>query len=62
MAISMGPAKPVTTASGEKIPTNYGAFGTLITVFFFWGFIASGNSVFIPFANTISISINFKAS
>lgn len=31
------------------IPTNYGALGTLITVFFFWGFIAAGNSVFIPF-------------
>jgi MFS transporter, FHS family, L-fucose permease len=31
------------------IPTNYGALGTLVTVFFFWGFIAAGNSVFIPF-------------
>src|SRR3954467_13777252 len=31
------------------IPTNYGALSTLITVFFFWGFIAAGNSVFIPF-------------
>jgi len=30
-------------------PTNYGALGTLVTVFFFWGFIAAGNSVFIPF-------------
>jgi FHS family L-fucose permease-like MFS transporter len=30
-------------------PTNYGALSTLITVFFFWGFIAAGNSVFIPF-------------
>lgn len=29
--------------------TNYGALGTLVTVFFFWGFIAAGNSVFIPF-------------
>ncbi|MEI9934560.1 MAG: hypothetical protein WDM71_06835 [Ferruginibacter sp.] len=33
----------------ELIPTNYGALGTLVTVFFFWGFIAAGNSVFIPF-------------
>jgi FHS family L-fucose permease-like MFS transporter len=33
--------------SNEK--TNYGALFTLITVFFFWGFIAAGNSVFIPF-------------
>jgi len=31
------------------IPTNYGGLTTLVTVFFFWGFIASGNSVFIPF-------------
>ena len=30
-------------------PTNYGALGTLVSVFFFWGFIAAGNSVFIPF-------------
>jgi FHS family L-fucose permease-like MFS transporter len=30
-------------------PTNYGALSTLVTVFFFWGFIATGNSVFIPF-------------
>src|SRR6476659_3382408 len=29
--------------------TNYSALGTLITVFFFCGFIAAGNSVFIPF-------------
>lgn len=33
----------------NNIPTNYGALGTLVTVFFFWGFIAAGNSVFIPF-------------
>jgi len=30
-------------------PTNYSALITLTTVFFFWGFIAAGNSVFIPF-------------
>lgn len=35
--------------SQSKQPTNYGALGTLVTVFFFWGFIAAGNSVFIPF-------------
>lgn len=29
--------------------TNYSALYTLITVFFFWGFIAAGNSIFIPF-------------
>ncbi len=32
-----------------SIPTNKGALTTLVLVFFFWGFIASGNSVFIPF-------------
>ena len=34
---------------GEQKPTNYSALTTLVTVFFFWGFIAAGNSVFIPF-------------
>ena len=48
MATSMGPAKTTATAS-SGIPTNYGALSTLIVVFFFWGFIAAGNSVFIPF-------------
>ena len=28
---------------------NSGALSTLVTVFFFWGFIAAGNSVFIPY-------------
>lgn len=32
-----------------KQPTNTGALTTLIIVFFFWGFIAAGNNVFIPF-------------
>jgi FHS family L-fucose permease-like MFS transporter len=50
MATSTGVYRtpPVTTATGT-IPTNYGALGTLVTVFFFWGFIAAGNSIFIPF-------------
>lgn len=29
--------------------TNLPALYTLISVFFFWGFIAAGNSIFIPF-------------
>lgn len=37
------------TSKTAQVPTNYGALGTLVTVFFFWGFIAAGNSVFIPF-------------
>ena len=33
--------------------TNYKqALGTLVTVFFFWGFIAAANGVFIPFCKT----------
>jgi len=49
MATSMGPSRPVSTAKAGNVPTNYGALSTLVTVFFFWGFIAAGNSVFIPF-------------
>lgn len=33
----------------QQTKTNYPALYTLIVVFFFWGFIAAGNSVFIPF-------------
>lgn len=33
----------------SKQPTNFGALGTLVTVFFFWGFIAASLGVFIPF-------------
>jgi len=34
----------------SKQPTSYGgALSTLVTVFFFWGFIAASNSIFIPF-------------
>src|SRR5215208_5052147 len=50
MATSMGPNRNVTTSvKSAPVPTNYGALSTLVTVFFFWGFIAAGNSVFIPF-------------
>jgi FHS family L-fucose permease-like MFS transporter len=40
---------PIVTNQDSLKETNYGALGTLVTVFFFWGFIAAGNSVFIPF-------------
>lgn len=33
-------------------PTNYPALYTLIGVFFFWGFIAASNGVFIPFCKS----------
>ena len=36
----------------ENQKTNYPALYTLITVFFFWGFIAAGNSIFIPFCKS----------
>ncbi|MBU2019387.1 MAG: MFS transporter [Bacteroidetes bacterium] len=38
--------------STSATKTNYGALTTLTTVFFFWGFIAAGNSVFIPFCKS----------
>jgi FHS family L-fucose permease-like MFS transporter len=46
-SINLPKTKIVTT--GKLQPTNYGALSTLVVVFFFWGFIAAGNSVFIPF-------------
>ncbi len=33
-------------------PTNHSALGTLVIVFFFWGFIAASNSILIPFCKT----------
>jgi FHS family L-fucose permease-like MFS transporter len=36
----------------SQVKTNYPALYTLITVFFFWGFIAAGNSIFIPFCKS----------
>lgn len=47
-------AGAVTNMSSSKVSstgqaTNYPALTILVTVFFFWGFIAAGNSVFIPF-------------
>ncbi|HEX8563503.1 MAG TPA: MFS transporter [Flavobacterium sp.] len=38
--------------SKNQSTTNYPALYTLITVFFFWGFIAAGNSIFIPFCKS----------
>lgn len=35
--------------SQTKQPTNWGALSVLISVFFFWGFIAASNGVFIPY-------------
>ncbi|HNR19416.1 MAG TPA: MFS transporter [Bacteroidia bacterium] len=35
--------------SQTKQPTNWGALSVLISVFFFWGFVAASNGVFIPY-------------
>ncbi len=39
--------------SQTKQSTNSGALATLVLVFFFWGFIAASNSIFIPFCKTL---------
>ena len=49
MAMSMTNTVSVNRGGDGLKETNYGALTTLVTVFFFWGFIAAGNSVFIPF-------------
>ncbi len=41
-----------TDVSIDKAPNYNGALATLVTVFFFWGFIAAGNGVLIPFCKT----------
>lgn len=38
--------------SQPKQATNTGALATLVIVFFFWGFIAASNSIFIPFCKS----------
>ena len=38
--------------SSDKATNYNGALATLVTVFFFWGFIAAGNGVLIPFCKT----------
>ncbi len=47
MSQSITPTATVSTPTAIK--TNTGALATLVIVFFFWGFIAASNSVFIPF-------------
>lgn len=44
---STAPIKESTARSSGN--SNSGALSTLVTVYFFWGFIAAGNGVFIPF-------------
>ncbi len=42
----------IATAAPAATKTNSGALATLVIVFFFWGFIAASNSIFIPFCRT----------
>jgi FHS family L-fucose permease-like MFS transporter len=44
------PAAVHVQAEGTR--TNSGALATLVIVFFFWGFIAASNSIFIPFCKS----------
>lgn len=44
-----------------KQTTNTGALGTLVLVFFFWGFIAASNSILIPFCKTHFQLSNFES-
>lgn len=47
------PLEPgIVTTDHEKVPTNFSALATLVTVFFFWGFVAASNGIFIPFCKS----------
>ena len=41
-------ATSTTTSSTKVTKTNYAALSTLVTVFFFWGFVAASNDILIP--------------
>ncbi len=41
-------ASSKTTSSLKVTKTNYAALSTLVTVFFFWGFVAASNDILIP--------------
>ncbi len=47
--ILMDDAPESSLRAAAPIKTNTGALSTLVVVFFFWGFIAASNSIFIPF-------------
>src|SRR6185437_927970 len=42
-------SEPIVSGSIKPTVNNSAALSILVTVFFFWGFIAAGNGVFIPF-------------
>lgn len=47
--MSQSMSATTTPQSATAVKTNTGALATLVIVFFFWGFIAASNSIFIPF-------------
>lgn len=48
----MSQSSSAATSVPATIKTNTSALATLVIVFFFWGFIAASNSIFIPFCRT----------
>ncbi|PZX66052.1 MFS transporter [Hydrotalea sandarakina] len=46
------PNEAIKLTKDAKIKTNGGALASLALVFFFWGFIAASNSIFIPFCKS----------
>ncbi|MBG9377891.1 MFS transporter [Panacibacter sp. DH6] len=48
----MSQTSTAASAAPATIKTNTGALATLVIVFFFWGFIAASNSIFIPFCKS----------
>ena len=47
--------------SSEQTKTNYPALLTLVTVFFFWGFVAASNGILIPFCKHHFSLSNFES-
>jgi len=47
--INLPTGNPTREDNAQSDSNHAGALTTLVVVFFFWGFIAAGNSVFIPF-------------
>jgi FHS family L-fucose permease-like MFS transporter len=46
--LAMNQQKDLLQHGHNPVKTKWGAFGTLITVFFFWGFVAASNDILIP--------------
>ncbi|MBC7793846.1 MAG: MFS transporter, partial [Clostridia bacterium] len=41
-----------TAIANEPTSTNTSALAITVTMFFFWGFVAASNGIFIPFCRT----------